>query len=131
MDQSLLVRNGQRLVDLLDRSGMTPAVAMWFRDANIDSWRLWIVPEHPAADTREFYRKLAETVSDAGRDAIGIDTADVQLMKADHPAIKALSQIFTVTGVSDISISNNMLDNFFIPDGIILRMNLPARSHAA
>lgn len=131
MDQSLLVRNGHRLLDLLDRSGLPAEVAIWFHDTNIDVWRLWIVPRGPAPDKRDFYLKLSQIVGGADPETVGVDTADVQLMRADHPAIRALSRMFRVTGMSDVPISNNMLDGFFVPEGIILRMDFQAQPSAA
>jgi hypothetical protein len=123
MDKSLLVRSGHALVDLLEANGVRPAAAIWVRGTDIDSWRLWIVPPENFKDKRDFYRRVSEIISNNPDSFQGIDASYVDMVTPDHPAISALSRMFRVGGQGDVSIQSNMLNGFYLPDGIILRMD--------
>lgn len=124
MDSNVLVSAGQRLLDELDRTDNAPRAAMWVSNPDTDIWRLWLVPPRPITDKREFYRKVAEAVSTARDDLQGIDASDTEFVREDHPAMRALSRMFHIEGKSSVHLSSNMLNGFYLPDGIILRMAL-------
>ncbi|MDB5476434.1 MAG: hypothetical protein JWP49_1945 [Phenylobacterium sp.] len=44
------------------------------------------------------------------------------MVDESHPAIVALGRMFHVTGRSSIHLSNNLLNGFYLPDGIVLKM---------
>jgi hypothetical protein len=122
MDTNVLVTTGTNLLRILDKEGLSPRAAMWVHNPEIDSWRLWVVPAKSMSDKRQFYRLVAEAISKHRTDLQGIDASDTELITDTHPAISALSKTFRVEGSSSIFISNNMLNGYYIPDGIILRM---------
>lgn len=124
MDQSLLVKNGHRLIEVLDKTKFQPRFALWFHDFEIDVWLLWIVPTQPNADKLEFYRFVSTVLLEPGN-AINLSPSAVRLMRDDHPAVRALtrmSKVFGVTGEAEVSISHNMLDGFFLEEGILIRL---------
>jgi hypothetical protein len=123
MDSALLVKNGRKLMELLSEDGMSPRAVMWVHNTDTDTWRLWIIPPEDVRDKRDFYRKLGVIIS-ANRDALGgLDSGDVEMVPAAHPAIQALGGMFRVDD-ADVHLTQNMLNGFFLPDGIILRMML-------
>ncbi len=124
MDQSSLVKTGHALIDALSRAGIEPRAAVWVYNADTDIWRLWIVPPPSIADQREFYRRVSEVISQ-NRDQMGLlDPSDIEFTKAAHPAMAALARFARVEGKSDVRIKDNMLNGFFLPDGIILKLAL-------
>ncbi|WP_156330230.1 hypothetical protein [Bosea vaviloviae] len=123
MDKSLLVKSGHALVDLLEANGVRPSAAMWVRGADIDAWRLWIVPPENFQDKRDFYRRVSEIVSNNPDRFQGFDASYVEMVSSGHPAVSALRRMFRVEGQGDVSIQSNMLNGFYLPDGIILRMD--------
>lgn len=125
MDKGLLVGSGHALVDLLEANGVALSAAMWVKGSDIDLWKLWIVPREANFDKREFYRNISALISDKADDFQGIDASYIELVPASHPAIQALSGIFHVSGKSDVHVQSNMLNGFYLPDGIILLMDLP------
>jgi hypothetical protein len=124
MDQSILVRSGKLLVEGLDHAGDRPRAAVWVHNGETDTWKLWIVLQPSASDQREFYRRVSEIVA-KNRDQLGgIDASDVELVSESHPAIRGLAAMMRVEGLSDVHLSNNRLNGFYLPDGIILRLAL-------
>ena len=124
MDQTALVESGHRLIDQLTLAGVPPRAVMWVHNTDADLWRLWIVPSKKLSDRREFYRRLAEIIT-KNRDTIkDIDAADAEMMLDTHPAIQGVSKMVRVKGKSSVFLRNNMVNGFYIPDGIVLLMDL-------
>jgi hypothetical protein len=122
LDQALLVTNGQKLVALMDGSDLKPRAALWVHNTDTDTWRLWVVPAKQMNDQREFYRRLSELVNLHRPELAGLDASDVELVKGDHPAIKGLQGFLHADGLNSIQISSNLLNGFYLPDGIVLRL---------
>jgi hypothetical protein len=126
MDQKLLVGPdidaSKRLVSLMDNEGLAPRAALWVYNEDTESWRLWIVPSSNVGEKVEFYRRLAVIVAE-NRDVLGgLDTSSTEFVKDSHPAIAGLRGVIRVAGLSEVRFSNNMLNGFYLPDAIILRM---------
>jgi hypothetical protein len=122
MDKNILVTAGTTLINALDQEGVNPRAAVWVYNSETDSWRLWIVPSKSATDKRQFYRLVSEAITKHKDSMQGLDASDTEFVRDTHPAIQALSRMFRVEGASSVSISNNMLNGFYVPDGIVLRM---------
>lgn len=124
MDQSELVEYGHRLVEALDASDYAPRFAMWVKKADHDIWRLWIVPKDKSLDEREFYRKMATTITDNRDKFQNFEASDIELVDDDHPALLGLKRAFRVECLSQIHISNITFNGFYLPEGIILRQTV-------
>jgi hypothetical protein len=124
MDQEVLVSSGQELVRLLDDTKIKPSAAMWIHYADTDTWKLWIVPSGQEIDKREFYRSVAEVISN-NRDLLhGIDVSSVELVSASHPAMKGMKNFLHMPGIGSAHLSGNTWNGFFLPEGIAIRVNL-------
>ena len=128
MDQKLLVGPdidaSQCLVRLMDEAALTPRAVAWIYNEDTDSWRLWIVPAETVSEKREFYRKLSVIVAKNRSVLGGLDTSSTQFMAPDHPAIQALGSIFRHEGIGNIQLSNSVLNGYYLPDAIVIRMAL-------
>lgn len=116
------VRAAQVLVGLLDEAGLKPRAALWTYTSDTDSWRLWIVPPVQISDKREFYLRLADVFAAHGDELAGLDSGEVQFVDARHPVIQGLRRIFRAAGLAEIRFTNNVLNGYFLPDAVILRM---------
>lgn len=125
MDQNTLVTTGHELIDLLESRGVKPLAAVWVHNSETDTWKLWLVPKKQFSDQREFYRHIAEIISENNAYFKGLDPSDTEMVSSDHPAIAALRSMFHVSQRSSISLSSTMLNGFYLPDGIILLMDFP------
>ncbi|MDR7156518.1 hypothetical protein J2W40_003362 [Sphingobium xenophagum] len=122
MDTDILVKEGQRLVRYLDDSKLRPLGAVWVYSSDTSNWKLWIIPSSDVTDKREFYRIVAQTISEHRTDLPSLDVGLVEFKKADHPAVKGLGKFMRMEGIGAVTLSNNRFNGFFLPDGVILRM---------
>jgi len=130
MDQTFLVKAGKALVQTLTSAGFPPRAAVWVYKPELDMWKLWIVPHPSLTDKREFYRRIATSISENPTEMADLDAGDVEMVSADHPAIEGLSKMFRVVGAIHVRISDNVLNGFYLPDGIVLHLNLePEPAH--
>lgn len=116
--------SGHALVRALDDAGIPPRVAMWVHSSDTNTWKLWIVPDASISDKREFYRRVSEIVSRQRDELGGIDASDTEMVPATHPAMRGLGRFIKAPELSNISFSGNIFNGFYLPDGIILRVNL-------
>jgi len=124
MDQSILVTSGHALVKALDDAGLPPRAAMWVHNSDTDTWKLWLVPSEGTVDKREFYRQLSEIVSKKRVELGGIDSSDTKMILDSHPAAKGLRKFIKAPGLESIQFPGNRFNGFYLPDGIILRVDL-------
>jgi hypothetical protein len=121
VDQNLLVDGGQNLIEALERSGVSLKAAVWVHLAEDEGWRLWLVPANKV-DKHAFYRKVAESIAAGDIDFHGLSASDTELIGEDHPAIAALRAYGRVNGRSALRLASTMLNGFYLPEGIVLRM---------
>jgi hypothetical protein len=121
MDKNLLVENGHRLIAALEKRGVALKAAVWVYYTDTETWRLWLVPQQ-AQDKREFYRQVAEAISENWDTLQGMHASDTELVPEKHPAITGLRAMVRMEGLGSLQMSSNMLNGFYLPDGIILKM---------
>lgn len=124
MDQNTLVSAGHALVKALDAIGLNPRVAMWVHATDTDTWKLWIVPPAGLTDKQEFYRRVSEVASKDPAALGGIDASDTEMVLDSHPAIKGLRGFMRMPGLGNAYFSGNRFNGYYLPDGIILRIDL-------
>jgi hypothetical protein len=122
MDTNILVKEGQCLVRYLDEGKVRPRGAVWVYSSDSDSWKLWIVPSTAVTDKVEFYRLVAEAITQHRDEMPTLDVGLVELKAADHPAVQGLGQFLHMEGIGAASFSNNRFNGFLLPDGVVLRM---------
>ncbi|WP_265516276.1 hypothetical protein [Nitratireductor luteus] len=130
MDQTFLVTKGQRLIELLDLTLAKPQAAMWVHYPDSDVWKLWIVPDSAVQDKREFYRIVAEVISDQETLA-GLDVSATEFIREDHPAIRGMQRVLRMPGVGDAHFTGNTFNGYYLPDGIVIRMDVARKNPAA
>ena len=124
MDQAILVRAGETIVKALDDSGSSPRAAMWVYMPETDTWKFWIVPAVSVADKRDFYRRIADVVSEHRMNLGDLDASDTEMLQDNHPAIQGLRNIIKMPGLGSARFTNNRFNGYYLPDGIIMRMNV-------
>jgi len=130
MDQTLLVTLGQRLIGLLDKTAAKPRAAMWVHYPDSDTWKLWIVPDEGIRDKREFYLIVADTLS-RNRELEGLDVSATEFVREDHPAMRGTQKILRMPGLGSAYFTANSLNGYYLPDGIVLRMDIARRNPEA
>lgn len=126
MDQSILVRSGQSLVELLDKTAARPRFAMWVNssDNDNDNWKLWLVPAKGMNDKRAFYVTVADTLRDNSDILPGFDVGNVEYTAESKPVVQALNNQYHIPGLTSVDTSGSLFNGVFLRDGILLRSNL-------
>lgn len=124
MDQNTLVNAGHVLVTSLDQIGHNPRLAMWVHSPDTDTWKLWIVPPVDMKDKQEFYRIVSEVVTKNRADLGDINASDTEMIPDTHPAVHGLRGFLHMPELGSAHFSGNRFNGFYLPDGIILRVNL-------
>jgi hypothetical protein len=128
MDTSILVSQAQELTRGLDQTRVKPRAVIWVRADDLDTWRLWIVPDENIRDKRDFYRQVAETISRNFDKVGGLDVGSVEYVTAEHPAMKGLGNYLSIPGIGSSTFSGNRFNGYYLPEAIIIRMNLQANA---
>lgn len=122
MDQAALVKSGTQLIRLLDKTPLSPDVAMWVRYPDTDTWKLWISPNKNIKDKREFYRVVAEQIT-AHRDELSdIEVSSTEFVAPDSPAVTALRKFLHMPEFGTAHLSGNTVNGYYIPEGIAFRV---------
>lgn len=124
MDHSTLVSAGRLIIIELATRNLQPRAAVWVRLADTDVWKFWIVPPASLTDNHRFYRIIASIISKHRPALGGVDASDIQMVSETHPAIKGLQRAVRVTGQSVITIKDSVFFGFYLPEAIVLEMNL-------
>ncbi len=124
MDQGALVTTGQLLVKAMDRSQLAPRLAMWVRNADADTWKLWLVPPKGLDDKLDFYRKLSVVIASNRHDLPLFDVGETLMVPDSHPAMQGMKTLLHAEGLASIPFPGNRFGDYYLPEGIILRSAL-------
>ena len=53
-----------------------------------------------------------------------MDVSDTEMVQDSNPAMKGIGMFIRVPDLAAVSFSGNRFNDFYLPDGIILRSNL-------
>jgi hypothetical protein len=126
MDNAVLVGDaveaGKRLIEELDRIGFSVVSALWFHDPDEGQWRFIVASnEVVRKDSREAYKKILRVIRDHPDISVGFD--DVILTNPNDELIRLLRRdVHTGPGLEPIRYSKNAINNVFIDDAIIYRL---------
>lgn len=123
-----LIREGARLVEKLDQSGVSPDAAFWFYFPDIAGWKLFLAETKVAASgPREVYKQIQKTLHAIRSEITHLSLEDVAVAKADAPLVALLSSaIATGPGISGIRFSRNAINGVPTEDAYIYRLKRPA-----
>jgi hypothetical protein len=124
MDKGSLVNFGFALAEAMDANDMAPRGLMWVNNTDTQTWKLWVVPPASLTDRREFYRRLATIITSIRDKFPSFDISDIEMMTDKHPVIIGMAKMFRVEGLTDVTVTGVAFDGFYIPDGIVLRLNV-------
>lgn len=120
MDQSTLVKEAQTLTMALDGTKIAPRAVMITMPSETNSWKIWIVPQSVQFNKPEFYRIIAEVITQ--NDLKNIDMGSVELRPSTYPGVVGLSKLLHMEGVGSVNVSSNSYEGMLLPDGIVIRM---------
>ncbi len=127
MDKTALVEKnieeGRRLLLALDSAGFRVLAALWFYVAEDEEWRFTIAsPVIDEKGPRGSYAFIQETLAQLSPPS-EISLKQISLVSPSHDLVKLLRiAIRTGPGVSGIRFTRNTVNNVFIEDAYIYRM---------
>ncbi len=122
MDQEILVEQAQVLTQHLDKTKAAPKAVMLVVSEETGNMKLWMVPRKEDINKQEFYRIVAESITNHG--IKGIDVGFVELVKSSNPAMRATGLMMKADGINSLFVSGNVFNGILLPDGVIIRMEL-------
>jgi hypothetical protein len=86
----------------------------------------WAIVSEWTPDSRYEIKdtRLAEIITKNRSELGGIDASDTEMVLDSHPAMKGLKNFIRAPGLGSIHFSGNRFNGFYLPDGIILRVDL-------
>lgn len=109
------IQGGERLLRALDAAGVPVIGAFWFYHTDSERWKLMIFTPEARKGARDLYVKAI------GLDA-GLDLAKVEFLSPDSPLFTSLGALIRVDGVSNVRMSQNMLNGVYVHDAYIYRL---------
>ncbi len=98
---------------------------MWVHATDTGAWKLWLVPPPECTkDKHEFYRRVAHVISKNRAVLGGLDAGDIEMVPESHPAVRGL-KVMELAGLNSVAFSSNLINGFYLPDGIALRIAFP------
>lgn len=128
MDQAVLVEqqqtDGRRLVEQMDRDGVSPSVAVWYLYSDVGTWRLLLAgPGLDVKKPEEAYAAIARSLNALKPPAESTSIADVKVLSASDPLLGALrTMIRTGNGLNMIRMSDNFVNGFHIAQALAYRI---------
>lgn len=127
MDKTALVdknmEEGKRLLVALDSAGFRVLAALWFYVAEDEEWRFMVAsPMMDEKGPKESYASIQETLARLSPPS-NISLKQIWVVSPSHDLIRLLrSAIRTGPGVSGTRFTGNTVNNVFIEDAYIYRM---------
>lgn len=131
MDTAILVEKhiieeGKRLIEALDKADFQVQAAMWSYSPDSETWHLLIaspfVEEKGPLKAYSFIQSVLKQLSPP----FEISLSDIAAVSPSNRVVRALStKIHSGPGISGIRLTRNVIDNTFIDDVYIYRVNLP------
>ena len=126
MDKSTLVdkdiNEGKKLIEAIDEAGITLQAALWFYLSESDEWRFMIaLPVIDQTGPKKTYKIIQSILSKM--EPLGISLKDISIVSPNHNLIKVLKMVIsTGPGIQGIRMKRNMVNNIFIEDIYIYRI---------
>jgi|SRR5579864_2229887 hypothetical protein len=84
------IKDGQNLVDALEKAGLDPKAAFWYFNPDLETWKLMIMlPAMDSGDHQHAY-KLVEQVRMSTRPQVSISLNDIALQSSYSPLVGAV-----------------------------------------
>ena len=127
MDRTILVgpkiKEGGQLLRSLDKAGFQVTAALWLYESEPDRWRLMIAsPLVDSKGPKAAYDRIQSSI-ETSKVGDSLALSEISAVGPKDPVIKALRMaVHTGPGISGIRFSRNTINNIFIEDAYIYRV---------
>ncbi len=126
MDKAVLVSaeltNGDKILEILDRSGLVVNVALWLHATEYDDWRFVLSsPRLDRAKPAEAYGLVHDALETNG--FLLEHTPPLLIFRMSDPFIKSLRKMFGKTmAVEGMRLGKQTIGNRFVEDALVYRI---------
>lgn len=126
MDKTTLVEKdineGKELIEAIDEASITLQAALWIYLSESDEWRFMIaLPMIDQIGPKKTYTNIQSIL--VKNEHLGISLKDISIVSPNHNLIKVLKMVIsTGPGIQGIRMKRNMVNNVFIEDAYIYRI---------
>ena len=123
MDKAALVsvdiERGRKVIEILDRAKLQPAVALWAYLPEYEDWRLVLSARHfDSPDPRGAYRRLYQLLEDGG--LTPDRTPPLMILPTADPFVKELRRVFgKAKSVDGMRLGGQMIGPRFVDDAYV------------
>lgn len=118
------LKDGETLIKKLDKANFDVHAAFWLYDSEGEYWRFVIASDVVETEgVRKAYEQINHIINE-NKQLISINLMDLSAWSTEHPLIKSLrTYIQTAPNeIADIRFSSGTINNTFIDDAYIYRM---------
>ena len=118
------IESGKILLEELDKAEIKVDAAFWFFFSDSSSWKLvFSLPQEIKKGPKKAYSVIQKVYSKIGNKLPGLSINDVVLSNIADPLIKILKvMIHTGPEISEIRLTQNMINGTFIEDAVMYRL---------
>ncbi len=125
MVEDLLV-NGEldsavRLIDLLDKEGLSVRGAMWLYESDAERWRFMICFQEPRENPMSFYRDMAR-VTNAHQEIDTLSLDRVSVVPFEGSIFSKLRGAVQFGGKPRVRMSHSRINGVYVEDAMIYRL---------
>ena len=117
------IRDGEILLDRLDRDGFPVTAALWFYYSDYEKWSLIIASTLVRTEGPiDAYKKLSISLKQIHERDFGLDSSRIELVKDKDRIPRALSHaVETGMEISGIRFTGNTINGLYVEDAYIYR----------
>jgi len=119
-----LIEAGAKLVQSLDRKGLSPDAAFWLYSSDNKAWRLFLVEAKLGeAGPKGVYRQIQKVMKELPEESQVLSLSDIGLLRSDAPFVQRLRTAFRKgRNVPGTRLMNNVVNGKLIEDAYIYRI---------
>jgi hypothetical protein len=119
-----LIDAGAKLVQSVDKKGLSPDAAFWLYSSDSQAWRLFLVETKLGkAGPKDVYRQIQKVMKELPEESQVLSLSDIGLLRSDAPFVKRLRTAFrTGRNIDGIRFTNNVVNGNLIEDAYIYRI---------
>ena len=120
-----MVDAGKKLTQQLDADGFDVRASLWFYFVDGSQWRLLIAsPLVDEKGPKETYERIRASLGKDTEGLAGLSLQNISVVSPSDPAIRVLGKMFHLPGFSSVRMSRSRLNNLYVEDVYIYRMNV-------
>lgn len=119
-----LIDAGAKLVQSLDKKGLSPDAAFWLYSSDTKAWRLFLVEARLGeAGPKGVYRQIQKVMKELPEESHVLSLSDIGLLRSDAPFVQRLrTALRKGRNVAGTRLMNNVVNGKLIEDAYIYRI---------